>query len=371
MPDIGIDILEAATIGRLTGSDPARAYVKAVVSAGAAFYVDNANVETKAITVGGKILPLLIASGRRDGNADICSIYSHYVEYTIAEVTRRRPRLPIGLARALMLPLATVLSRGCIDRAVFVNNWILPTNPAPRLSPPELAKMTGVLTAANPDAAIVFRSVNARTDGSFVTALRENGYRLIRSRRVYLLDTVRGDHRRHGNFLFDARLLARSPYAVLSDDRALLPHTGRMAALYRDLYLDKYTRLNPQLNERFFSLTIGERFLNYRALEKDGRVDGFISYLVQDGVMTSAVLGYDQGLPRKLGLYRQLYAILIREAAEQQLVLHLSGGAARFKELRGAVPEEEYDAVYDRHLPPFRRFAWTCLAHATSIWSRF
>src|SRR6476659_515474 len=68
MPDTGIDILDAATIDRLTGSDPARAYVKAIVSAGAAFYVDNANVETKAITVGGKILPILIASGRQDGN---------------------------------------------------------------------------------------------------------------------------------------------------------------------------------------------------------------------------------------------------------------------------------------------------------------
>jgi hypothetical protein len=370
MPDTGIDILDAATIDRLTGSDPARAYVKAIVSAGAAFYLDNANVETKAITVGGKILPVLIASGRQDGNGEICSIYAHYVEYTIAEVTRRRPRLPIALLRALMLPLATVLSRGRVDRAVFVNNWLLPTNPAPGLSPAELAKVTGVLTAAHPDAAIVFRSVNARTDGPFVTALRESGYRLIRSRRVYLLDTVRGDHSRHDNFLLDGRLLARTPYAVLSDDRALLPHTDRMAALYRDLYLDKYTRLNPQLNERFFSLTVGERFLSYRALEKDGRVDGFISHFVQDGVMTGAVVGYDQGLPRKLGLYRQLYAILIREAAAQQLVLHLSGGAARFKELRGAVPEQEYDAVYDRHLPPSRRFAWACLAHATSLWSR-
>jgi hypothetical protein len=370
MPDTEIEILDAATIDRLTGSDPASAYVKAIVRSGAAFYVDNANVETKAITVGDKILPVLIASGLREGNGDICSIYAHYVEYTIAEVARRRPRLPIALARALMLPLATILSRGRIDRAVFVNNWLLPTNPAAGLSSPELVKVTGVLTAANPDAAIVFRSVNAKTDEPFVAALRANGYRFIRSRRVYLLDTVRGDHRQHDNVRFDGRLLARTPYAVLSDDRALLPHTDRMAAMYRALYLDKHSRLNPQLNERFFALTAAERFLGYRALEKDGRVDGFVAHFVRGGVMTSAVLGYDQGLPRKLALYRQLYAILIREATEQRLLLHLSGGASRFKELRGALPEEEYDAVYDRHLPPKRRFAWSCLARATSLWSR-
>ena len=230
--------------------------------------------------------------------------------------------------------------------------------------------MTGALIAAQPDAAIVFRSVNPRTDGPFVEGLRESGYRLIRSRRVYLLDTVRGDHRRHDNFLIDEHLLARSPYAVLSGDRVLLAYTDRMAALYRDLYLDKYTRRNPQLNERFFSLTVGERFLSYRALEKDGRVDGFIAHFVRDGVMTAAVLGYDQRLPRKLGLSGQLYAIVVREATKQQLVLNLSGGAARFKEFRGALPEEEYGAIYDRHLPPSRRFAWTCLAHATWLWSR-
>src|SRR5207247_452244 len=44
------------------------------------------------------------------------------------------------------------------------NNWLLATNPAPRLSAAEIAAVTARLTAAYPDAAVVFRSVNPRLD---------------------------------------------------------------------------------------------------------------------------------------------------------------------------------------------------------------
>ncbi|HSF01902.1 MAG TPA: class I SAM-dependent methyltransferase, partial [Solirubrobacterales bacterium] len=73
---------------------------------------------------------------------------------------------------------------------------------------------------------------------------------------------------------------------------------------------------------------------------------------------------------RGLGLYRTLMALFIAEASERQLLLNLSAGADQFKALRGAVPVEEFDAVYDRHLPVLRRSVWAGLAVAGRLKAR-
>jgi hypothetical protein len=111
----------------------------------------------------------------------------------------------------------------------------------------------------------------------------------------------------------------------------------------------------------FFHLTLTQKILTFVGLAKDGRIDGFVNYFVQGDRMTGGVLGYDLRIPQKTGLYRMLMAILIAEATQRGLRLNLSAGVGHFKMLRGALPVEEYDAVYDRHLRGSRRLAWAAL----------
>jgi hypothetical protein len=143
----------------------------------------------------------------------------------------------------------------------------------------------------------------------------------------------------------------------------------RLAELYRSLYIDKHSSLNPGLTEDFFALTLRGNDLHYRALQRAGTIDGFIVFFVDDGVLTGVFIGYDRGLPRRLGLYRQLIAVLVAEARDRGLLLNLSAGAAEFKSLRGAFPVIEYDAVYDRHLSPRRRLAWWLATQQGRAWS--
>ena len=77
--------------------------------------------------------------------------------------------------------------------------------------------------------------------------------------------------------------------------------------------------------------------------------------------MTASLIGYDLTLPLELGLYRMSVALMISEAAKRKMLLQLSAGAGEFKMLRGAVRVQEYDAVYDAHLPIQRRLPWACL----------
>jgi len=369
-----IEILDAQSIDRFTAlseptADPASRYVASLVTGGARRYVDNVDVDVKVLIVDGTVLPLLV-SERAGSNADVCSPYAHYIEYTLEGLAKRHRHVPPQLFKALLWPLAAVLKTGRIDRVVFVNNWLLTTNPRLNLTYEQVRELTARLVEMCPESAIVFRSMNAHTDEAALLTLRQNRYRLVRSRRIYLLDPTTVHYLDHYNSQWDRRFLARTPYRVVRDHEALAAHVPRLTALYRDLYLDRHSRLNPHFNERFFALTLEEKTLTYRALEQDGRVDGFVAYFADDRVMTGTLLGYDLALPQKRGLYRLLIALLTAEAAEARLLLNLGGGTGHFKLLRGAMPAEEFDAVYDAHLPPHRRFSWTLLLTAAHLWSQ-
>jgi hypothetical protein len=357
----GVEIL--SDCNRVPRRDPFGKYVASLMRQGATFYIENADVSIRALVIDGKTLPLVINAGTTH-TSDVCSPYAHYLLYTIEEFSKRRFLVPAAVLRALAVPFGALLRSTLVDRVVFVNNWLIATNPSPRLSCEQIQAVTNRVLREYPDFAIVFRSVNSLLDKSLGEALVGNGYRLVRSRRVYVLDGRNKRHLRHHNTRDDLRILESSPYSVVDCHSTLARHAVRMAELYRGLYLSKHSGLNPQLNADYFRLTLGENIFTYRGLERDGRIDGFLSYFVQDDRMTGACLGYELSVPRDAGIYRMLIAIAISEAIQRGLQLNLSGGAGHFKMLRGAVPVDEYDAVYDRHLPIHRRLAWSSLAIA-------
>ena len=362
---LGPDLLQRLPRSASADKEGALRYTCALVRDGARSYVDNAEVRIRALVVDGKVLPLVLAKTGGE-NSHVCSPRSHYVRYLAAERALRHPRVPRLLFRAAALPSGLGLRLGGIDDVVYVNNWLFPTNPRPGLSSDQIGRLTAKLTATYPRSAIVLRSVNPDVDRSTFAALQHNGFRLIRSRRVYVLDTAGGRHLAHANVRRDLDLLRHTPYEIVGSPRDLETHVGRLTALYRDLYLCKYPDLNPQFNARFFARTLRDEVLTYRALRHGDRIDAFAAYFVRDGILTGTLIGYDRQLPSNLGLYRMAVAVLIEEATARALLLNMSAGAGRFKMLRGGRPVDEFDAIFDRHLPWRRRLAWTALTMASN-----
>lgn len=129
------------------------------------------------------------------------------------------------------------------------------------------------------------------------------------------------------------------------------------------LYVDKYSPHNPQFTTEFFDECRSRSLLRFWGLRNDeGRLDGIVGSFDRAGVMTVPVVGYDTSLTQRLGLYRLLMALAMREAVEHRLLLNLSGGASEFKRLRGGTPQLEYTALYCRHLAWPRRMIWQTLA---------
>jgi len=342
-------------------------YVEALVRDGASVFLDNARVSVRALAVDDVVVPLVICEPGY-ANGDVCSPHTHYVLYTIEEFHKRHPLIPLWCVRVLASASAALFRGVAIDRVVYVNNWLFPTNPHQPFSSEQIEAVKRHLISRYPRHAIVFRTVNPRLHAEHSERLRACGFEMVKSRKIYLLDVDGPQFKERTNAKRDLRLLETSPYTVVGNERLRASDFPRLETLFRGLYLDKHSYLNPQFSRRFFEFMWRHDQLTYRALRKDGQIDGFVCFWVRGNLLTSAAMGYDVTTPRRLGLYRQVIALLIKEAQERKALLNMSAGAGRFKELRGAIPYAEYDAVYMRHLLPHRQIAWRLLQCQGHLW---
>lgn len=327
-------------------------------------YMDGAEgLQVAAVQVDGQILPLVINPGS-NRNATLWSPYAHYYCYTLQEFGRRHARVTSACVQAGASPLGAALRMLEFDKTVIANNWLFACGPNLHLSSEQIRFLTGQIATAYPQSTIIFRPVNTMLDQKLGAAFLANGYRLVRSRRTHIINGGGGEHLRKYDTRHDLKLLRNPEYEIVSGADALEKHASRMAELYRKVYLEKYSRLNTAFNAEFFRLTLKENVLTYRGWVRDGRLDAFVGYFIGEDLVSGAIIGHDHLLARKFGLYRAAIALLISEATERKLPLNLGGGAGKLKILRGAVPVEEFEAVYDRHLPPGRRLPWRALEMA-------
>ena len=360
-----VDAAQVQALSREPGSAKSGAkYLAAMLADGPRAYADNADVEMQALLVDGTLLPVVLNRGAA-GGAETCSPYSHYVSYTVAEVSRRNPRVPAWLFSAGATPAGHLLRLAGIESVVSVNNWLLSTNPSVCLNREQVQELTACLAGSYPGRAILWRSLNPSLDGAFIECLRQSGYRLLRSRLVYVSDPGPQLYRNHSNARRDLTLLKHTKYKVVSDHQSLAPYAERMTELFRSLYLRKHSVFNTAFNSRFFALALACGLFEFRGFLADGQLDAFAAFFTTDRIMTGSLLGYDLNRPRSLGLYRMAIATFLDQAASRGLRLNLSAGADSFKAFRGGIPVDEYDAVYDRHLPASRRSVWVAMSAVT------
>jgi hypothetical protein len=345
-----------------TGDDPVSAFVR-----DAAPHIGNVHTRMRVLDTGTRRWPVSENSGEaRPGNCYVVSPCTAYSRYADEEIVRLgRPWLTWPL-RLLARGLGLWLQRGGLDRLVTVNNWLLSTNVYPSgWDGSDLPALTRFLAHEYPDHALAWRSLNRTANGPLMARLEALGYLPVPSRQVYLFDGRDGDAApflRHHNTRLDAALWRRTPYRVV--DGATLGPEGlqRAEALYNRLYLDKYSRLNPQFSARWLAAGLQGGWLTLRALQQpDGRMDGVVGWFGNGGWLTAPVVGYDTALPASLGLYRLITRLCLQETAQRRSRLNFSSGAAHFKRLRGGEPAIEYTLVLVDHLPRARQRVWRAL----------
>lgn len=333
----------------------AMSFLKDFTLYGPGTYIDNIQTKFMLLTLDDLILPITVNQKEYD-NSYICSPYSHYITGASEEIKLLKSSFLKCILRSFLQVLSPILKWGKINQVVCVNNWLVSTNLYPELSPESIKMITDFLVLRFPTHAIMFRSLNTSTDTQLLTTLSKNGYIHILARQIYLLEPQNAF--RKNMVKKDLKLLQNSYYRV---EDVVPSEASNIQKLYSALYLEKYTRLNPQYNEKYFKLALKSKLFSIIGFSKESNISAFFAVIQSGNLITMPFLGYNTSLNE--GLYRMISTEFLLRGNEKKLLLHMSAGAASFKLLRGAKGYLEYTAVNIKHLPKRQRIPWKILRY--------
>jgi hypothetical protein len=341
---------------------PHASFLAALAQCGTPSLIRNVRTSLELVEVERHVFPVTVNETEYE-NSWVCSPFNAVISYPLDELREIRSRLLRFTLRGLIHSMAPMLRAAQINRVVCINNWLLSTNLYPDWNGEGLNELTSECQRRWPDHAIMFRSLNRMCHDRLMNRLIDCGYLLAPSRQVYLCEDLHAAQRKQNSEIDHALLIRRTKYRVVRDDDLTDDDVPRIRELYDQLYLGKYSRHNPQFTDELIRLWGAHQVLRLIGLRSPlGSLDGIVGCLVIDRVLTTPLIGYDLALPRRLGLYRLLTALVFEEARNNECLLNLSAGAAAFKRHRGGRPHLEYSAVFVRHLPIHRRLAWSTLS---------
>ncbi|RKH48737.1 GNAT family N-acetyltransferase [Corallococcus sp. AB050B] len=295
------------------------------------------------------------------GNSPLHSLWVRYIGLPVQAVTAEA----YGAARAVVMrgamrTLGAMLKAARIDKAVYVDHWLVLRNLSVSLDEAQVERLTAFLVERFPGHAIVFPAINPANASPLLNTLAARDYGFLYGSHTRMtLPTQDVSRQVRENRRRDGRLLEAAGYRIV-DGRELPDCAPRLRELYRSLNADKY-HSTLDFTEEFFAWTLREGIFQYWLAVKDGRVDGFYATHVSDDTVWSPLFGYDLSLPQDLGLYRGLVHRLMQDALEVGLTIELGPGADPFKSLRGSQPVPRWTAYYVKHLSGFRQYAWRTL----------
>lgn len=328
----------------------------------------NVRAHSETLTLNGLSLPCTVLDRVVTPNCYTVSPYAALAGYARDELVKlpHWQRWPLN---GLLGALGAGLRNTQIDRVATLNNYCLSTNLlSPAFQHSDMAALTDAAVGRYPQHALLMRSLNRRQHAPLLDALEKQGWQMIVSRQVYLLNN-RPAALRSRDSLRDQKLLDDGRY-TLRTLAADAPAQDFAAAehWYNRLYLEKYSYQNVQFTAFGLREMVRAGVLDLWLLcrREDGCAVGTVGMVCGDSAASAPIIGYDTAAAAKEGLYRRLFAHTVRESLQRNLWQNLSAGAPQFKRLRGAEAELEYIAVYTAHLPPPRRRLWNLLAGRAS-----
>ncbi|MEM8631902.1 MAG: hypothetical protein AAGF74_11735 [Pseudomonadota bacterium] len=380
-PD-GISFIDVAQNDQWPPTTPegVRRYLTQMVEKTPVSLAENAaGVTARVLRVDETVLPVLVSDGRA-GKASVLSPFAHHVLYPVHEISRRSKLLGPRALHVILSPLTGLLKVGAIDKAVFVNHWLLSGAPVPDLPPSSWTGVITMLQAEFPSHGLIVQDVKPELAPVYAGALAQAGGISVPTRVVYILDPAKPLTGRKLKKVRHSRGLARRLYAEYSGD---LVSTGlgpaevaQVRRLYRHSNIARHSDLNPKYTEAFFDLAqhCGEfRYHVWQAKER-GKIMAFNLQRLDEAFMHWSSFGTDETARERSDRSRSLYELAVAAdmvtCEEEGLLLDWGAGAEDFKRFRGAAPHAQVEVVFFNHLGPLRRFAWTVLAQLRRARSR-
>ncbi|MEP1229457.1 MAG: hypothetical protein ABJG88_02155 [Litorimonas sp.] len=340
-----------------------RAYLTEVAKAGVSQMINNVHTEWQALRSGEKVFPVTINYGEYGGSY-VCLPHSAYVLYgrqelDIIDMGRWTP-----LLKMLISWIDKCLRWADINRIIHVDNWLLSTNLHGNWSGADLPDIRKFITDKFPNHILAVRSVDTWSSPELLNAAQSDGWTLLPSRQIWVTNDMKRWKQKNST-RNDARLLRNSSLEIGPITSLRRGDAARIADLYHQLYVGKYSPLNPIFTKDYVRTTFESGLFHYHgARAQDGKLMAVCGSFERGGILTPPIVGYDTNRSKKDGLYRIACYLFNQHCLDKGFRLNGSAGASDFKKCRGALPVTEYSAIYVNHLSRKRRIALKTFAWA-------
>ncbi|MDB6072157.1 MAG: hypothetical protein JWL81_3328, partial [Verrucomicrobiales bacterium] len=242
-----------------------RSWLEPMVSAGPEQWVANAPTDLRLLRVGELVLPVSVDTDDA-GRSYVVSPWAQYVAYAEEEVRRlANPWWRAG-SMAAFHSLRPWMRRRAMDRVVQVNNWLVSTNLWADGMHGQVRPTVDFLRTIWPDRPVLLRSLDEQAQPDLIRECQGVGARMIFSRVVTWQDPTKADFWRNRQLRVDRKRGAREGWTFRElgpADEAMAPVLRRF---YQALYLEKYSRLNPDFTELFFREALNKGFVRIELL---------------------------------------------------------------------------------------------------------
>ncbi|NBY18354.1 MAG: GNAT family N-acetyltransferase, partial [Betaproteobacteria bacterium] len=220
--------------------------------------------------------------------------------------------------------------------AVQVGSWPFSTTLRETLRDTDLIAVLESVIDCYPDRPIALRHVFEDNSPALLEALARRGFQRLPARVVYTLDASQAIKPKASHLKRDLALLARSDLTIVPDAEFTPQDLERALDLYQIIYRQRHSLRNPDYSIEFLQWAQRRGLIELLGLRSStGQLCAFAARHNQGTTTSVPMLGYDLEADRRDGLYRQLVALLIREAGVRRQTFDFSSGAGDFKRKRG------------------------------------
>ena len=226
--------------------------------------------------------------------------------------------------------------------AVQVGSWPFSTSLRETLRDSDLIAVLESVIERYPDRPIALRHVFEDSPPALLATLAQRGFQGLPARVVYTLDASQAIKPKASHLKRDLALLARSDLSIVADADFTAQDLARALRLYQIIYRHRHSLRNPDYSIEFLQWARCRGLIELLGLRSStGQICAFAARHNQGSTTSVPMLGYDLEADRRDGLYRQLVAVLVREAGVRQQKFDFSSGAGDFKRKRGFEPRLE------------------------------
>lgn len=338
-------------------------YFAPLIKKGVKLHIENVDVEQVILVHGTELIPMSIAQQKKKSQAYVASNIGQYFDYPIEEF--QRFEIVKGWKKTFSILSLRVLRKFSsvlkIDECVFINSFLLSSNLCPK-NYEEIPELIAYLKNKYPNKCFVFKGVSPEYNEKLFVDLSQSKFKPVFSRELYFISKTDDKYQKKRAFIRDRKHAdKRTDILWDSNDKLDQNEKSQFLKFYEDLYIGKYSNLNPKYTIEFLNNIAEGGFFRIGSLKKGNDFLGAQVLFQRDGMITTPFIGYNRDLPQEMGIYRILNYYLMDKASKSDLNLNLSSGAAEFKKQRGGVSGIEYNMVFVDHLHFLRKLPWIIL----------